>query len=79
MYLERTLLNYNNQKHSMFLFAYRAFIEALATKDTKTLKKMTEKNLYNALVRDQKKFDELDFEYTKVDKKIQMKMRLLDL
>jgi hypothetical protein len=28
-YLERKLLNYNHQKHSMFLYAYRAFLDAM--------------------------------------------------
>ena len=44
--LEKTLLNYNNQKTSMFLVAYRAFVEALAKDDRVTLKKMTERNVY---------------------------------
>jgi len=30
-------LNYNNLKHPIFLFAYRAFIDALATQDKVTL------------------------------------------
>ncbi len=29
-YLERKLMNYNNQKVPMFYFAYRAFLDAMA-------------------------------------------------
>ena len=47
----------------MFLHAYRAYIEALATKDNKTLRKMSERNLYKAIIRDQRKFDELGYQY----------------
>lgn len=39
-------LNYNNLKNSIFLYAYRAFIDALANNDKKTLEKMCERTLY---------------------------------
>ena len=42
-------LNYNNCKHPIFLYAYRAFVEALGSEDKKTLQKMCEKNLYRRL------------------------------
>jgi len=35
-------VNYNNAKHPIFLYAYRAFIDAMALKDKTTLKKMCE-------------------------------------
>lgn len=61
--LQRKFLNYSSSGHSMFLHAYRAYIEALATKDNKTLRKMSERNLYKAIIRDQRKFDELGYQY----------------
>ena len=42
-------LNYNNQKHPIFLYAYRAFIDAIVNNDRETLRKMCEKNLFNKL------------------------------
>ena len=48
-FLERKLLNYNHQEKSMFLFAYRAFIAALAKHDKEVLKKMVEPKLYKSI------------------------------
>jgi len=42
-------LNYNNTKHPIFLYAYRAFIDALYKNDKEILKKMCEKTLYRAI------------------------------
>jgi hypothetical protein len=42
-------LNYNNIKHPIFLYAYRAFIDALAISDKATLQKMCEKTLFRRL------------------------------
>jgi hypothetical protein len=42
-------LNYNNTKHPIFLYAYRAFIDALGKNDKETLQKMCEKQLYRRL------------------------------
>ena len=42
-HLERTVLNHSRfSRESMFLFAYRAFIDALGNNDRTTIKKMTE-------------------------------------
>ena len=37
MWLERQVLHYHNLEKSMFLFAYRAFLDAYAEQDQKTL------------------------------------------
>ena len=56
LHLERTVLNHNSfplfgsKDASMFLYAYRAFIEALGTGDKVGLKKMTETSLYKRLL-----------------------------
>jgi hypothetical protein len=42
-------INYNNTKHPIFLYAYRAFIDAMAKHDKQLLAKMCEKNLYMKL------------------------------
>ena len=42
-------LNYNNCKYPIFLYAYRAFIDALGKQDKITLKKMCERNLYRKI------------------------------
>lgn len=42
-HLEKTVLNHSRfSRESMFLFAYRAFIDALGSGDKATIKKMTE-------------------------------------
>jgi hypothetical protein len=65
----------------MFLFAYRAFIEALGTGDKDTLKKMTEPSLYKRLLGNVETIgmDKFDSSYFKVADKIKLKMKLLDL
>ena len=78
-HLERTLLNYNHQKHSMFLFAYREFIRALGSNDKATLKKMTEPKIFKAIQENQKKLESLNMEYFTVDDKIKLKMKLIDV
>ena len=78
-HLERTLLNYNNQKHSMFLYAYREFIRAMAQNDKVTLKKMAEPKLYSAIQENHKKLKSLNMEYFTVDDKIKLKMKLMDV
>jgi len=56
LHLERTVLNHNafslfgTKDASMFLYAYRAFIDALGTGDKAELKKMTEPRLYKRLI-----------------------------
>lgn len=42
-------LDYNNLKYPIFLYAYRAFIDALAANDKQVLEKMCERNLYKKL------------------------------
>ena len=42
-------INYNNAKHPIFLYAYRAFIDAIAKQDKQSLQKMCEKQLYRRL------------------------------
>ncbi len=42
-------LNYNNCEHPIFLYAYRAFIDAFGKGDKESLQKMCEKNLYRKL------------------------------
>lgn len=50
-HLERTVLNHSRfSKNSMFLFAYRAYIEALGTQNKETLRKMSEPRLYSRLI-----------------------------
>ena len=78
-HLERTLLNYNHQKHSMFLYAYREFIRALSQNDKTVLKKMTEPKLYKAIQDNHKKLTDLNMEYFTVDNKIKLKMQLMDV
>jgi hypothetical protein len=75
--LERQL-NYSNMKHPIFLYAYRAFIDALAKGDKPTLQKMCEKQLYRRLVENQTEVERMGFAYYLVADKIQMKMKLLD-
>ena len=48
-FLQRRLLNYNHQEKSMFLYAYRAFIAAVARHDKDVLSKMTEPRLFNKM------------------------------
>lgn len=42
-------LNYNHCKYPIFLYAYRAFIDALAKQDKVLLQKMCERNLYRKI------------------------------
>ena len=51
----------------MFLVAYRAFVEALANDDRVTLKKMTERNVYQRLIENADKMKRLDFGYSMVN------------
>jgi hypothetical protein len=62
----------------MFLYAYRAFIEALANKDTPRLKKMCEKSLYRLIESNYNEMDKLNGKYFQVAKNIKLKMKLLD-
>ena len=71
-------MNYNKQKNSMFIYAYRAFVDALCDGDSSTLKKMTDRNVYKAIMRDKHQIEKHNFKYVKVNKDIKMKIRLLD-
>ena len=75
--LERKL-NYNNYKHPIFLYAYRAFIDALAINDKTTLQKMCERNLYKKLEENYITLERLNAKYFCVTKDIKMKMKLLN-
>ncbi|CDW88670.1 UNKNOWN [Stylonychia lemnae] len=71
-------LNYNNCKHPIFLYAYRAFIDALGKHDIQTVSKMCEKNLFRKIENNYKQVNSLNSRYFLIDKNIQMKMKLLD-
>lgn len=71
-------LNYNNMKHPIFLYAYRAFIDALANNDKEVLRKMCEKNLCKKLESNFKDIDRQNGRYFMVADNIKMKMKLLD-
>lgn len=71
-------VNYNNTKHPIFLYAYRAFIDALAQQDKATLKKMCEGTLYQRLMANSEALSKYHSEYYLVAKDIQLKMKLLD-
>ncbi len=60
------------------MYAYRAFIDALATHDKQTLQKMCEKTLFRALDKNHTDLTRLHAAYYLVAKDIQMKMKLLD-
>jgi len=59
---------------SMFLYAYRAFIDGLAHSDTATLRKMTDQKLFASLMKNQEQLKSMNAEYFKVAKDIKMSM-----
>ena len=63
----------------MFLYAYRAFIAALATHNKSVLKKMTEPRLYNALCQNHAELKKLNCKYFCVEENIKMKLMLIDI
>lgn len=71
-------VNYNGTKHPIFLYAYRAFIDAMAQGDKATLKKMCEATLYQRLQANSEALTKYRGEYFLVAKDIQLKMKLLD-
>ena len=71
-------INYNNAKHPLFLYAYRAFIDALANQDKVTLQKMCENTLFHKLNDNFTQMKKQRGEYYQVAKDIQLKMKLLD-
>jgi hypothetical protein len=71
-------INYNNAKHPIFLYAYRAFIDALAKQDAPTLQKMCERSLYRKLDQNFRDIGRLNSEFFLVAQNIQLKMKLLD-
>ena len=71
-------LNYNKTDKPIFLYAYRAFIDALGEQDKKTLMKMCEKSLYNKLVQNHTEVAKLNGQYFIVKDRIELKMKLLD-
>ena len=87
MHLEKTVLGHNpwslfgSKDASMFLYAYRAFIEALGTGDKAGLKKMVEASLYKRLLDNIDTVAEAKYDssYFKVADKIKLKLKLLDL
>ena len=73
--MERTVLNYNKQDKSMFLYAYRAFIAALAKNDRVTLKKMTEPYLYSILCKNHDALEKHNCQYFSVEGKGKIQMK----
>ena len=71
-------INYTNTKHPIFMYAYRAFIDALATNDRPTLQKMCERTLFRALDHNHSELSKRHAEYYLVSQGIQMKMKLID-
>lgn len=71
-------LNYTKTEKPIFLYAYRAFIDALGEQDKKTLMKMCEKSLYNRLVQNHNEVARLSGQYFTVKDRIELKMKLLD-
>jgi hypothetical protein len=65
----------------MFLLAYRAFLDAMAQSDKKTLRKMTEPSLFRMINRNLQTINEHDSQLVLVapEKKREMNLKLLDL
>ena len=71
-------LNYHNTKHPIFLYAYRAFIDAFYKRDKVILGKMCERNLYRKIEKNLTDLDKLNAELYLVADNIKIKYKLLD-
>ena len=72
-------LNYTHLNAPPFLYAYRAFFDALKTNDFKTVKAMWEPQFYEKLKLSLVGIEERDGELIFVDESIKMKYKLIDL
>ena len=72
-------LNYSNLKAPPFLFAYRAFFDALKSNDFKTIKAMWEPQFYDKLKLSLFGIEDRNGQILFVDERIKMKYKLIDL